>query len=71
MTDYERGFVEGLQAACIVGAAMHTRAAIIGFFVSDLKTLGAQVHRQQIDPAIIAAAHEPFWWATSDGEGRS
>ena len=44
----------------------------IGFLVSDMKQLAAQVHRGELDPRKIAASEanpKPFWWATEDGKG--
>ncbi len=93
MTDYERGFVEGLQAVSIMiqakwdhhwanaqdvelseydqNAALES-TILLGNLGSDVKGLGAQVHRKEIDPAKIAQANgPPFWWATADGKGKN
>lgn len=93
MTEYQRGFLEALQAVAFMGSAKfrkHTEnalsgalnqedqdtaiscAATLGYLMSDIKTLGARIHRGDMDPSKIATANgEPYWWATVDGKGRS
>jgi len=96
MNEYDKGFLEALQAVCWMGGmkwkvhmknaedsslseayqdAALTAAMTIGKFVSDLKSLGASIHRKQLDPKKIVTTNAPehggFWWANEEGKGVS
>lgn len=44
---------------------------VLGQFVSDIKNLGSEIYRKEINPTLIAKANAPLWWATKDGKGAS